>query len=266
MKKFLSTIILIAAIICFCYSAFSLGRYALQTLTTVKNLDKLSQEINDDTINIQTPDETGLSEEDAKAAEAERMMAKYGSLYEKNQDFIGWLSIEDTNINYPVMYTPKDPQHYLRKNFDGDYDIGGMLFVDYRCTFDPSSTDTIIYGHHMNNGTMFGPLMDFQDIDYLKEHTTVTFDTIYRGGTYKIFAAFQAAAYDDDSNTFKYYDFINAETEEDLNNYLDNIKALSLYYDEDNAPVFGDEIITMSTCDYYTTDGRFAVLAKRITH
>ena len=116
----------------------------------------------------------------------------------------------------------------------------------------------------MKNGTMFGPLMDFQDNDYLKEHSIVTFDTVYRPGTYKIFASFQSKAYDPDSEEFKYYDFINAETAYDFEEYLNNIKNLSLYYDEENAPSFGDEIITLSTCDYYTTDGRFAVLAKRI--
>ena len=100
--------------------------------------------------------------------------------------------------------------------------------------------------------------------DYLKKHTTITFDTMYRPGTYKIFASFQSKAYDPDSEEFKYYDFINAETSYDFEEYLNNIKNLSLYYDEENAPSFGDEIITLSTCDYYTTDGRFAVLAKRI--
>lgn len=260
MKKFLSTIILIAAIICFCWSAFSLGRYALQSWMTQKNLNDLAGEINNTPLLI---DEAGDTEAE-EISESEQMMAKYGNLYARNQDFIGWLSIEGTKINYPVMYTPYDPQHYLRRNFDGDYDIGGMLFADYRCSFDPDSTDIIIYGHHMKNGTMFGPLMDFKDSDYLKEHSTVTFDTIYRPGTYQIFASFLSAAYDDASDEFKYYDFINAESEEELTEYLNNIKALSLYYNEDNAPVFGDEIITLSTCDYTQDDGRFAVLAKRI--
>ena len=93
---------------------------------------------------------------------------------------------------------------------------------------------------------MFGPLMDFQDNDYLKEHSIVTFDTMYRPGTYKIFASFQSKAYDPDSEEFKYYDFINAETAYDFEEYLNNIKNLSLYYDEENAPSFGDEIITLS--------------------
>lgn len=262
MKRIIGTIILIIAIICFGWSAFSLGKYAYQTWTTQKNLDSLAGKVKTD--NIKIPDTASEDETEDPVAESEAMMEKYGELYNENKDFIGWLSVEGTKINYPVMYTPDDPEHYLRKNFDGNYDIGGMLFVDARCTFNPSSTDTIIYGHHMNNGTMFGPLMDFQDNDYLKEHTTVTFDTMYRPGTYKIFASFQSKAYDADSDEFKYYDFINAETAYDFQEYLKNIKALSLYYDEENAPSFGDEIITLSTCDYYTTDGRFAVLAKRI--
>lgn len=260
MKRILGTIILIIAIICFGWSAFSLGKYAWQTWTTQKNLDNLADKVNTDTIAI--PDTAGESED--PVSESEAMMEKYGELYKENKDFIGWLSVEGTKINYPVMYTPNDPEYYLRKNFDGDYDIGGMLFVDARCTFNPSSTDTIIYGHHMNNGTMFGPLMDFQDNDYLKEHTKITFDTMYRPGTYKIFASFQSKAYDPDSDDFKYYDFINANSESELQDYLNNIKSLSLYYDDENAPSLGDEIITLSTCDYYTTDGRFAVLAKRI--
>ena len=88
---------------------------------------------------------------------------------------------------------------------------------------------------------MFGPLMDFQDNDYLKEHSIVTFDTMYRPGTYKIFASFLSKAFDPDSEEFKYYDFINAETAYDFEEYLNNIKNLSLYYDEENAPSFGDE-------------------------
>lgn len=265
MKKFLLSIIFIAAAVCFCWSAFSLGRYAWQTWNTQKNLNTLADEIND---NVVLPDMNNASEsqtpEEKAVSESEAMMNKYGSLYEHNQDFMGWLSIEDTNINYPVMYTPDDPQHYLRKNFDGDYDIGGMLFADYRSSFNPASTNIIIYGHHMKNGTMFGPLMDFQDTDFLEAHKTVTFDTIYRPGTYEIFAAFQSAVYDEDSDNFKYYDFIDAASEQEFNDCLTEIQSLSMYYDAEGAPVYGDELITLSTCDYYTDDGRFVVMAKRV--
>ena len=126
MKRVIGTIILIIAIVCFGWSAFSLGKYAWQAHTTQKNIDQLAEKINTDT------DASSATDEEDPVAESEAMMEKYGDLYNENHDFIGWLSIEGTNINNPVMYTPDDPEHYLRKNFNGDYDIGGMLFVDSR--------------------------------------------------------------------------------------------------------------------------------------
>lgn len=272
MKKIIARIIFILALICFCFSAFSLIRYGLQTLKTREGIRELANQVNHDIpVNIKDAGESDVSDPE-KAAEAAKddaaaMMAKYGKLYEQNQDFIGWLTVEDTPIDLPVMYTPADPEHYLRKNFYGDYDIGGMLFIDARCTLDPEdhvSTDTIIYGHRMKNATMFGPLKDFKDPDYCEAHTTVYFDTLYRPGTYRVFAAFLSRAYDDDSDAFKYYDFIEAENAAEFDAYLTNIQALSHWYDAENAPVFGDELITLSTCDYYTDDGRLAIVAKRI--
>ena len=124
MKRVIGTIILIIAIICFGWSAFSLGKYAWQAHTTQKNIDQLADRINTD-----VTEASDDSDEEDPVAESEAMMEKYGDLYNENKDFIGWLSIEGTNINNPVMYTPDDPEHYLRKNFNGDYDIGGMLFV-----------------------------------------------------------------------------------------------------------------------------------------
>ena len=127
MKRVIGTIILIIAIICFGWSAFSLGKYAWQAHTTQKNIDQLADRINTD-----VTEASDDSDEEDPVAESEAMMEKYGDLYNENKDFIGWLSIEGTNINNPVMYTPDDPEHYLRKNFNGDYDIGGMLFCRFQ--------------------------------------------------------------------------------------------------------------------------------------
>ncbi len=261
MKRFFITIIFIAALICFGYSAFSLAKYAWETKVTKDNIGILVDLVEETEAHLEI-DET----EDTRT-DAEKMMAKYGKLYERNHDFIGWLSVPGTAIDCPVMYTPDDPEHYLRKNFDGDYDIAGMLFIDARCQLDPAdhvSTDIIIYGHRMKNDTMFGPLRYYKETDFCKENNIVKFDTLYRPGTYVIFAAFLGKAYAAGSDQFKYYDFIEAETPEDMEDFLTNIRSLAHYYDEENAPVFGDEIITLSTCDYYTEDGRLALLAKRI--
>lgn len=262
MKRVIITIIFIAALICFGYSAFSLGKYAWQTHVTKENISILSGMVNK---------EAGTSAAEGEDADprtdAEKMMDKYGELYKSNPDFMGWLTVPGTAIDNPVMYTPDDGQHYLRKNFNGDYDIAGMIFIDERCKLDPAdhvSTDIIIYGHRMKNDTMFGPLKYYKEKDFCKENNIVYFDTMYRPGTYVIFAAFLGKAYTYETDAFQYYNFIEAPTEVELNDYLTNIKAIAHYYDEENAPVFGDEIITLSTCDYYTNDGRLALLAKRI--
>ena len=97
------------------------------------------------------------------------------ALIAKNADCIGWLSIDGTNISYPVMHTPSDPQKYLRRNFYGKYSQNGVPFLDGRC--DLQSTNLIIYGHNMKNGTMFSDLKRYVDRDFLNAHRTVKFET-----------------------------------------------------------------------------------------
>ena len=93
-----------------------------------------------------------------------------------NGDCIGWLSIDGTSISYPVMYTPSEPQKYLRRNFYGKYSQSGVPFLDGRC--DIQSTNLIIYGHNMKNGTMFSDLKKYLDSEFLNAHRTVKFETV----------------------------------------------------------------------------------------
>lgn len=97
------------------------------------------------------------------------------ALITENADCIGWLSIDGTNISYPIMHTPSDPQKYLRRNFYGEYSQSGVPFLDGRC--DLQSTNLIIYGHNMKNGTMFSDLKRYVDRDFLNAHRTVKFET-----------------------------------------------------------------------------------------
>ena len=97
------------------------------------------------------------------------------ALITENADCIGWLSIDGTNISYPVMHTPSDPQKYLRRNFYGKYSQSGVLFLDGRC--DLQSSNLIIYGHNMRNGTMFSDLKKYVDREFLNAHRTVKFET-----------------------------------------------------------------------------------------
>ena len=98
------------------------------------------------------------------------------ALITENADCIGWLSIDGTNISYPVMHTPSDPQKYLRRNFYGEYSQSGVPFIDGRCSL--QSTNLIIYGHNMKNGTMFSDLKKYLDSEFLNAHRTVKFETV----------------------------------------------------------------------------------------
>ena len=119
-----------------------------------------------------TDAETEPSAEPTEQPAAERNIQ---ALIAENADCIGWLSIDSTNISYPVMHTPSDPQKYLHRNFYGKYSQSGVPFLDGRC--DIQSTNLIIYGHNMKNGTMFADLKKYVDKDFLSAHRTVKFET-----------------------------------------------------------------------------------------
>ncbi len=269
MKKTLLNIIFVVAIICFCFSAYKLGTYWWHARQTVQMSNELAGLVNNNAV-VDTPAASSDSGSDTQSPPDARdsMMAKYGELYNRNNDFIGWLTIEGTDISYPVMQTPDEPEKYLEMNFDGNFDYHGTLFVDARCSLDPEnvSTDTIIYGHHMKDGTMFGSLPDFEDADYCRDHSLIRFDTLYRPGTYRIFAVIldQAAEIGSDHEGDIYYNFIDAADETALQTYLENMQEAAVYYDTEYEPKFGDEILTLSTCNYHVTDGRLALIAVRM--
>lgn len=190
-------------------------------------------------------------------------LRKYDELYNKNPDFFGWLKIEDTKIDYPVMYSPQDPEYYLHRDFYGKYSFSGMLFIDGECPRE--SNYYLIYGHHMNNGTMFGELPKYADIEYYKQHKIIFFDTRFENRDYEVVAAFYSKVYDedDDSDHFAYYKYKDLSSEKDFNEYVSNVKKNAIY-ETGITPKFGDELIALSTCNYHTQDGRFVVVARRI--
>lgn len=119
-----------------------------------------------------TTSETEVVPEDTKPEDQKRNLAP---LFERNSECIGWIYIEGTNVNYPVMHTPNDPQKYLRKNFDGEYSQSGVPFLDARCGVDGGTA--IIYGHNMKNGTQFSDLKKYLDADFRNSHLTIELET-----------------------------------------------------------------------------------------
>lgn len=190
------------------------------------------------------------------------VLDEYKTLYEKNKKLIGWLKIDDTNIDYPVMQTDNN-EYYLDHNFNQERDNNGSLFLDCDCNIYPRSTNLIIYGHHMKSGNMFGNLQQYAKESYGKSHSLIQFDSIYEKATYQVMYVFRSQVYNEDDLVFKYYQFINANSEEEFDSYMREMAAMSLYDTEVTAS-YGDSLLTLSTCDNSQTDGRFVVVAKRI--
>lgn len=190
------------------------------------------------------------------------ILDEYKTLFEKNKKLIGWLKIDDTIIDYPVMQT-SDNKYYLEHNFNQEYDKNGSLFLDCSCSVYPRSTNLIIYGHHMKSGQMFGQLQKYAKESYYEKHKEIQFDTIYEKGTYEIMYVFRSQVYNEDDLVFKYYQFINANSGTEFQSYMEEMKNLSLY-DTGVTAGFGDSLLTLSTCDNSQKDGRFVVVAKKI--
>ena len=124
--------------------------------------------------------------------------------------------------------------------------------------------ETIIYGHHMNNGSMFADLEKFKDEDFWREHKTIAFNTLTKKNEYEILAVFKTVVYTDSPEAFKYYRFTDAQSPEEFEVYIDKCKELSLY-DTGVSAEYGDKLITLSTCEYSRTNGRLVVVAKKVT-
>ena len=201
---------------------------------------------------------------------------KMEEVYGMNEDCAGWISIDGTVIDYPVMQTPFDEQYYLNRDFDGKYsaygciiadtdsEIGtGTIAADYSDGSRPS-TNIILHGHNMKNGTMFGSLDKYRDKGFEQQHPIIKFSSLYEDREYEICSVFLSQVYKkSETDVFKYYQFFNADTEDEFNDFYDNIKKMSMY-DTGVDASFGDEFITLSVCAYHVENGRLVVVGKRI--
>ena len=190
------------------------------------------------------------------------ILDEYKALYTKNKSMVGWLTIDDTVIDYPVMQT-EDNEYYLKHNFDLKEDKNGCIFLDAACDIILGNTNFILYGHHMKSGKMFASLIKYANEEYYQKHKIVKFDTIYEKGTYEVMYAFRSRVYSSDQVAFKYYQFIDANSPEEFDSYMEEMAEISLI-DTGVTASYGDRLLTLSTCDYQEKNGRFVVVCKRI--
>lgn len=190
------------------------------------------------------------------------VLEKYKKLFSQNKSLIGWIKIDDTNIDYPVMQTVNN-EYYLDHNYNQQYDKNGSIFLDKDCDITDPGTNMIIYGHHMKSGKMFGNLQLYSNKTYYEEHPIIQFDTIYEEGRYQIMYVFRSRIYNEDEIVFKYYQFFEVATPEEFDSHMNEMAKIALY-DTGVTATYGDKLITLSTCDNSEQDGRFVVVAKKI--
>ena len=197
-------------------------------------------------------------EQTEEKSQQELAYEKYQALLAENNDFIGWIRIEGTNVNYPVMQTVDNPNFYLKHNFDKQYSDYGVPYLDEECFIDLTN-NLVIYGHNMKNGTMFTDLVNYKDKDFWKEHQVINFDTMAEFSEYQVMYAF---AFDTNNETFCYNDFTHMDEEQFAEFMAECEKRMA--YDTGVRAEYGDEILTLSTCEYTHENGRFVVVAKKV--
>lgn len=242
------------------------GVYLIQYMNNAKNSSSQYQDLADLKDDRETIGEflSGVQVHKTKEKDVEipNVLTEYKKLQAKNEDLIGWIKIADTNIDYPVMQG-EDNEYYLQHNFDKAEDKNGCIFMDTQCDVIRHSMNYILYGHHMQSGNMFGNLYKYEDEEYGKAHKTIQFDTIYEKGTYELMYVFRSKVLSEEDISFKYYQFIDAYSSKEFNSNMNEMAKLS-YYDTGVTATYGDQLLTLSTCDYEETGGRFVLVCKRI--
>lgn len=205
--------------------------------------------------------EVQIDEAKVDSKTTERML-QVQELQKENPDVVGWIEIEETNINYPVLQGT-DNSYYMTHNYKKEETKDGSIFLDKDYDWSIPSSNLLMYGHNMGDGAMFQDLLKYEDEEFYKQHPIVRFTTATEDAEYEIISAFKSRVYyKSEKNVFRYYYFINADNEEEYNEFVNNAKEAS-FYDTGKDAEYGDQLMTLSTCSYHTEDGRFAVVARK---
>lgn len=277
-KKWVINVLLVIFAAIFLVSGYFLLDYYLDSRKQQDSVDELVEILNSatqpkldapqETIPVTTPEgETlpSVSElvevTNPDTGEIVELLPEFSELYLMNPNLVGWISIEDTTVNYPVLQTPDQPNYYLRRDFYGDHDTHGSIYIQENCDVFAPSDNLTIYGHRMKDGTMFNNLRFYEDKDYWETHKYIQFNTLQQRHTYEIFVVFMISA--SSSTPFQYHHFTDAVDEAHFDEFVNNCRNYALY-DTGITPTYGDKLITLSTCEYTHTNGRLVVVARRI--
>lgn len=274
MKKWVYWVLIGVFSVIFLVSSVIVIKYAINSVENSKLNDTLSSihknpEATATQPTFGNPDVTGPSGSSDPSAgpatpTAPPMLGELVALYEQNKHLVGWIQIEDTNVDYPVLQTPNTPEwisYYLYRDFYGKDDKHGSIYAREACDVFRPSDNLVLYGHNMADFSMFGDLYQYESEQFYKGHKYIRFDTLYQRNVYEIFAVFHT------SGTygvgFSYHLFNDAKNAQEFDDFISKCKELS-FYDTGITPQYGDKLLTLSTCDFHIDNGRLVVLARRI--
>ena len=269
MKKSLFTAVVVLLLVAFGVSAYMVGNYLIEGKQQAERYGELSNIA----ANAQTETTDASEETESNAAETEEtaetteptepgMLAGYKEIYEMNNDVVGWIKMEGTKMDYPVMQTPEEPNYYLYRDFDKKNSKRGSIYAREVCDVNEPSDNITIFGHNMADGSMFACLGNYTSKHAWENNSLIFFDTLNEYHTYKIFAVFKTSA--NIGQGFSYHQFVDAENAAQFDEFVATCKKLS-FYDTGITPVYGDKLICLSTCEYTLDNGRLVVAAVRLT-
>ncbi len=189
---------------------------------------------------------------------------QFSALYQINQKICGWLKIDGTGIDYPVVQAA-DNDYYLHHTFYDGYSSAGAPFLDCSCDFsvDSMSENLIVYGHNLNSGRMFHDLVRYKDVAYYKEHPVVSFNTVYADYDWKILGLFFTNADMGLDDSFAYHTWYGSKSEAEFFSQLN--KAMQRSFFTTGVDVrSGDRLLMLSTCDNSFDDSRLVLLARMV--
>lgn len=271
-RKILYYALILIFLAVFLFSAIYLASYWMHSHQAGSTYDDLANRL--DQLRATMPTETDPTEPSPPPTDPDTgetiateptepsILPEYQPIYELNNDMVGWITVPDTKINYPVMQTPDTKDYYLKRTFDRVWSDWGAIYAREVCDINRPSDNITLYGHHMKDGSMFAGLDKFKQESFWRDHQTFTFDTLYERHTYQIFAVFKTTA--SAGKGFPYHLFSDAASEEEFNEFVNTVKSMA-FYETGITAEYGDKLLTLSTCEYTQTNGRFVVVAKRIS-
>lgn len=275
MKKGAYIALIVCLAVAFISSAVYLGSYFIEGKKQSDRYDQLAT-ISQNAAESTAPTETAApietqptaaepapTETTAPAGDGSNILLPYQELHKMNPDMVGWLRIDGTKLNYPVMQTSVDNRnYYLYRDFDKKDSVRGSIYAREECDVFKPSDNITLYGHNMKDGSMFACLGEYYDKATWEKNPLITFDTLYGYHVYKIFAVFKTTAVL--NKGFSYHRFENAANEQEFKDFVNTCKQLS-FYDTGITPAYGDKLICLSTCEYTLEDGRFVIAAVQIS-